>query len=320
MGFADRPEPSFGRVALDVGGSTQGSRMAILDAQAPAYWDGWRVGLTLSFTRANRLGYFGQGNNTIYDRDSTDGPGRSYFYRVGRSNRSARFTVQRRVVGPLRVLAGGSLEHTAFRVLPGTNLYQRDSTGPFNDRVARAGVILDTRDLEVDPHRGLFAELLVGSGRGYTRTSSSVRAYVHPLDRLILAGRLGAERITGTAPLAVQQTMETSDGPIVALGGARSLRGYYDARFVGPGKIIGGIEARYGVMWSPRLVELKLFAFYDAGRVFGPGEDLRLTRRGLHSALGGGVSLALLRNTLVLLEAGKGTEPAQVMFASTWSF
>jgi len=104
------------------------------------------------------------------------------------------------------------------------------------------------------------------------------------------------------------------------LGGVRSLRGYYDARFVGPGKILGGIEARYGVMWSPRLVELKVFAFYDAGRVFGPGEDLRLTRRGLHSALGGGVSLALLRNTLVLLEAGKGTEPAQVMFASSWSF
>lgn len=320
MGFADRPEPSFGRVALDVGASTQGSHALVLDAQAPAYWDGWRVGLTLSLTRANRLGYYGQGNNTVYDRDSTQGPGRSYFYRVSRSNRSARLTIQRKIVGPLRVLAGGSLEHTDFRVLPGTNLYQRDSTGPFNDRVARAGVVLDMRDLEVDPHRGLLAEVLVGSGRGYTRTSGSVHAYVHPLNRLIIAGRVGAERITGTAPLAVQQTMETSEGPIVALGGARSLRGYYDARFVGPGKILAGLEARYGLLWSPRLMEVKLFAFYDAGRVFGPGEDVRFTRRGLHAALGGGVALALLRNTLVLLEAGKGTEPAQVTFATTWSF
>jgi outer membrane protein assembly factor BamA len=320
MGFADRPEPNFGRIALDVGGSTQGSHAIIVDAQAPAYWDGWRVGLTLTLARANRLGYFGQGNNTVYDRDSIGGPGHSYFYRVSRSNRSARLTVQRKIAGPVRVLVGGSLEHTAFRVLPGVNLYQRDSTGPFNDRVARAGLILDTRDLEVDPHRGLFAEVLVGSGRGYTRTGGSVHAYVHPLNRLIIAGRLGAERITGTAPLAVQQTMETSEGPIVALGGARSLRGYYDTRFVGPGKILGGIEARYGLLWSPRIMEVKLFAFYDAGRVFGPGEDLRLTRRGLHSALGGGVALALLRNTLVLLEAGKGTEPAQVTFATTWSF
>ena len=320
IGFADRPEPNFARIALDGGASTQGSHIFILDAQAPAYWEGWRLGLTLSLTRANRLGYYGQGNNTVYDRDSTDGPGRSYFYRVSRSNRSARVTIQRKVAGPLRVLAGGSLEHIAFRALPGTTLYERDSSGPFNDQVARAGIIVDLRDLEVDPHRGVLAEVLVGRGRGYTRTSGSLHGYAHPVDRLILAGRISAERITGTAPLAVQQTMETSDGPIVALGGAHSLRGYYDARFVGPGKILGGIEARYGVLWSPRLMEFKLFAFYDAGRVFGPGEDLRLTRRGLHSAIGGGAAVVLLRNTLVLVEAGKGTEPAQLMFATTWSF
>src|SRR2546426_7747373 len=35
------------------------------------------------------------------------------------------------------------------------------------------------------------------------------------------------------------RSMETSEGPVVALGGFRSLRGYYDGRFVGPGKIVG---------------------------------------------------------------------------------
>src|SRR3989449_8315426 len=45
------------------------SHAFIVDAQAPAYWDGWRIGLTLSLTRANRLGYFGQGNGTLYARD-----------------------------------------------------------------------------------------------------------------------------------------------------------------------------------------------------------------------------------------------------------
>lgn len=320
MGFADRPEPNFGRVALDVGASTQGSHAFIIDAQAPAYWDGWRLGLTLSLTRANRLGYFGQGNTTVYDRDSTAGPGRSYFYRVSRANRSARLTIQRKIVGPLRMLVGGSLERTAFRALPGVSRYQRDSTGPFADRVARAGLVLDTRDVEVDPHRGVFAEALVGRGRGYTRTSASLHVYAHPLERLVLAARVGGENITGTAPLATQQTLETSEGPVVALGGFRSLRGYYDGRFVGPGKIVGGVEARYGLLWAPRLLEVKLFAFYDAGRVFGPGESVRLTRQGLHAALGGGVAVALMRNTLVLLEGGKGTERMQVTFATAWSF
>src|SRR5439155_11274153 len=112
--------------------------------------------------------------------------------------------------------------------------------------------------------------------------------------------RLGSENITGTAlpPLAAQQTMETSEGPIVALGGFRSLRGYYVGRFVGPGKIVGGVEARYGLVWAPRLLEVKLLAFYDAGRVFGPGETVRLTSEGLHKAWVGGGGAALMRNTL----------------------
>lgn len=326
MGFADRPEPSFGRIALDVGASTQGSYAFILDGQAPAYWDGWRLGLTLSLTRANRLGYFGQGNGTHYDRDSTSG--RSYFYRVSRRTHGARLTVQRQVAGPVRVLVGGTFEHTDFRELPGESVFQRDRIAgtirpdelPFNDAVGRAGVIFDTRDLEVDPHKGVFAEALVGSGRGYTRTSAMLRAYAHPLERLVVAARLGAENMTGTPPISAQMTMETSDGPVVALGGFRSLRGYYDGRFVGPGKLVGGIEARYGVIWAPRLLEIKLFAFYDAGRVFGPGETVRLTRQGLHAALGGGVAIAMMRNTLVILEGGKGTEGAQVTFATAWSY
>ncbi len=318
MGFAERPEPNFGRVALDAGASTQGSYLIIADAQAPAYWDGWRLGLSLSLARANRLGYYGQGNSTTYNRDST--VGHSYFYRVSRKTAGARLTVQRRVVGRLRVLVGGTLERTAFRVLPGETLYQRDSVGPFNDAVARAGVVFDSRDLEADPHRGLFAEALVGRGRGYTRTSATIRAYVHPLERLILAARVAGEKMTGTPPLGAQQRMETSDGPIVALGGYRSLRGYYDARFVGPGKLVGGVEARYGLLWAPRLLEVKLLAFYDAGRVFGPGETVRLTSEGLHKAWGGGVGAALMRNTLVTFFFGKGTEGTLVTFATTWSF
>jgi len=328
MGFADRPEPSFGRLALDAGASTQGSHAFIIDAQAPAYWDGWRVALTLRMTRANRLGYFGEGNGTTFVRDSAKGAGRSYFYRVSRRANGARLTVQRKLSGPLRVLVGGTFEHTDFRELPGESVFKRDRSAgvirpedsPFNDAVGRVGVVLDTRDLEVDPHRGIFAEALIGRGSGYTRTSAFFHAYVHPLERLILAGRIGGESVTGTAPLAAQQTMETSEGPVVALGGFRSLRGYYDARFVGPGKIVGGIEARYGILWTPRLFEVKLFAFYDAGRVFAPGEAVRLTRHGLHSSIGGGVAMALVRNTLVLLEAGKGSEGAQVTFATSWTF
>lgn len=327
MGFADRPEPHFARIAFDAAASTQGSHSVGIDAQAPAYWDGWRLGLTLTAARANRLGYYGQGNGTHYDTDSITAA-RPYFYRVSRTVRSARLTVQRRIVGPLRVLVGGTLDHTDFRELPGETVFQRDRLAgtirpgevPFTDRVGRVGIVLDWRDLEADPHRGIFAEALVSGGRGYTRTTASVRAYVHPLNRLVLAGRIAGERITGTAPVAAQLTMESSEGPFVALGGNRSMRGYHDGRFVGAGKLLAGVEARYGLLWAPRVLEVKLVAFYDAGRVFAAGESFRLTRRGLHPSYGGAVAIALLRNTLVVLAGGKGTEGAEVSFATTWSY
>jgi len=326
MGFVERPEPNFGRIALDIGASTQGSHAFIVDAQAPAYWDGWRLGLTLSLTRANRLGYYGQGNFTHFDKDSTDG--RSYFYRVSRRTHGARATVQRRITGPLRVLVGGTFEHSDFRELPGETVFQRDRIAgtvrpeddPFNDAVGRVGLVFDSRDLENDPHGGIFAEALFGQGRGYTRTTAGVRVYVHPLERLILAARVAGENMTGTPLLAAQLSLESSEGPVVALGGYRSLRGYHDGRFVGPGKILGSIEARYGLIWAPRLLEVHLFAFYDAGRVFSRGDPVRLTRRGLHASMGGGVALAMMRNTVVTFFGGKGTEGAEVSFSTTWSY
>jgi outer membrane protein assembly factor BamA len=106
----------------------------------------------------------------------------------------------------------------------------------------------------------------------------------------------------------------------VALGGYRSLRGYYDARFVGPGKIAAGVELRYALLWAPRVLEVKLVAFYDCGRVFPTGESVRFTGDGLHHSVGGEVAVALVRNTLFVLGVGKGSEGVQLLFGTTWSY
>ena len=327
MRLIDRPEPNFAGIKFDAAASTKGSYLLSLDAQAPAYWDGWRLGLTLTAARANRLGYYGQGNGTPYDADSVTAA-RPYFYEVSRTTRAARLTVQRRIAGPFRVLAGASLEHTDFRELPGESWFQRDRVAaivgpgevPFSDRVVRGGVIVDSRDQEIDPHRGVFIEGLVGRGRGYTRTTAAAHVYLHPLEKLMLAARIGAERMTGSPPVSAQLTMESSEASFIALGGYHSLRGYYDARFVGPGKLIGGVEARYALVWSPRVLEVKLVAFYDWGRVFAAGESVRLTTEGLHKSAGGEIAVVLLRNTLFVLGAGKGSDGTQLLFGTTWSY
>lgn len=312
---------------LDAAASTQGSRTLVLDVQAPAWWDSWRAGLTLTAARDNRLGYYGVGNDTQYAPDSVSRVG-PYFYEVSRTRLVARATLQRRVVGRLRALVGGTLGHSDFRALPGPSVFARDVAAgapgagatAFTDHSARAGLVLDTRDNEVDPRTGVFVEALLASGTGYTRRTAQARLYVHALERLVLAGRLGAEGMGGTPPLVAEQDMESSDGPFVALGGYRSLRGFYDGRFTGPGKLIGGLEARYALVWAPSLFELKLVGFYDAGRVFAPGEAVRLTSDGLHRSGGAELALRLLRNSLLVVGYGRGPEGGELLFATSWSY
>ena len=327
LGFVERPEPERASLNLDAGGSTQGSFGFVADARAPAWWDGWRAALTVGIRRDNRLGYYGLGNDTRYSVDSVNTVG-TYFYRVSRKRLFARATAQRRVVGPLRVLVGGSVTRTDFRTLPGPSVFRSDlaagrvdpATVPFTDKVARVGVVLDTRESEVDPHAGIFVEALFASGSGYTRTTGDARLQVRPVRQLVLAGRLAAEEMGGNPPVAVQQEMESSERPFVAVGGYYSLRAFYDGRFTGRGKLLGGLEARYAVFAVGDAVEVKLVAFYDAGRVFGPGEAVRLTTIDLHRSGGGEVALRLLRNSLLVMGYGHSSEGGQFLFGSTWSY
>ena len=320
IGFKERPEENAGAVNFDVGGSTEGSYSFVADAHLPALWDGWRVRLTLAAARDNRLGFYGLGNDAPYAADSVtvDAP---HFYQVSRTHPSARVTVQRRLVGPLRLLAGAGITRTDFHALPGPTLFGQDSTYErFTDKTVRAGLVVDTRDNELNPHSGIVAEGLFASGPGYTRTTVSTRVYARPLKRLVVAARLAGEGTGGSPPFAAQVEMESSERPFIAAGGYQSLRGYYDARFVGPGKLLGGLELRYTPVMSPSVFELVIAGFYDTGRVFGPEESFRLTTDGLHSSGGVEVAARFLRNSLLVVGVGACSEGAQLLFGTQWSY
>jgi len=324
IGFHERPEPFRAALTLTGGASTKGSYLLELDAQAPALWDGWRVGITLDALRANRLGYFGIGNDTRFETDSVS-PINPYFFKVSRTSQLARVQLQRRLIGPLRLLVGGTLEHTSFRVLPGDGLFARDrvtgvaDSAPFNDAALRAGLIVDSRDNELDPHAGILAEGLVAAAEHYSRTTLGLQGYVHPFEKLVLAGRLLGERMSGAPSVSVMQVIESSGRPYVGVGGYRWLRGYYDSRFIGPDKLLGGVEVRYALLYAPTLFELKLVGFYDVGRVF-PAGGLRLTTEDLHTSAGGELMLRIGRNGVLVAGAGFGEDGGQFLFGSSWSY
>ena len=83
---------------------------------------------------------------------------------------------------------------------------------------------------------------------------------------------------------------------------------------------VGGIEARYALLWAPSVLEVKLVGFYDVGRVFGPGEEVALTTTGLHHGGGGEVMARFGRNTVIVLGMGFGAEGSQFLFGTTWSY
>ena len=84
--------------------------------------------------------------------------------------------------------------------------------------------------------------------------------------------------------------------------------------------MIGGLEARYAVLLVPSVVELKLVAFYDAGRVFRPGEGVRLTTAGLHRAGGAELAVRLLRNSLLVMGYGQGSDGGRFLLGTSWSY
>jgi hypothetical protein len=148
----------------------------------------------------------------------------------------------------------------------------------------------------------------------------SARAYVSPVERFTIATRIAGETMDRSPHVAAQMVMEGSERPFIAVGGFPSLRGYYDGRYTGRGKLLGGLEARYALLWAPSLLELKLVAFYETGRVFGPGEPFRVTTDGLHATGGGELGLRMLRNTVIVFGYGRGSEGGQFLAGSSWSF
>ena len=113
--------------------------------------------------------------------------------------------------------------------------------------------------------------------------------------------------------------MDTGEEEVVALGGYSTLRGYYDARFVGPGSCSAGFEARYAIVRVPSVVELKIVAFYDAGRVFVSGDLLGARRP---PPRGGRRTRApvFTRMRSVVAGAGVGADGTRFVFGTRWSY
>jgi len=200
--------------SLDGQVSTSGSRFLALDAWAPALADGWRFHLTLALKHWMREPYFGLGNGTT--TDAGDIGGRDRYYRIERVRNYARGDVQRRIIGPVRLLVGFHWEHWFLDTLRTESALGAEIAAGGLDRIgigtadvsARVGLVVDTRDREAATRRGILVEAIhtradadVLGDVTYSRTSMSARGFLSFGERWGLAARLAGQSMGGAPPL-----------------------------------------------------------------------------------------------------------------------
>lgn len=155
---------------------------------------------------------------------------------------------------------------------------------------AGIGLILDSRDSEFDPTRGLryqagfkVSPSLLGSDYTFSELSVDLRHYLQVTGNIVIAQKLRADHRLGTAPFWELST----------IGNQRGLRGFHKDRFLGDSSVLHMLELRTWLfsLWEG---EIKFGGqlFWDTGRVYSSRDSNRLFENWRHSfGLGGAMSV-----------------------------
>jgi hypothetical protein len=287
----------------------------------------WRVDAYFGHETRLAAPYYGIGNATTEDASRETAPNQLY-YRYGR--RRVQFTSNlQRTLGhtPMRLLFGVAVAQVNVTEIPRgtTATFLSDAlsgAAPPNgsSNYVRVGLVWDTRDREVHTSHGTWADLLVedvtksmGSDWNYTRATLTVRQYAALSSRVTFAERVVAQNVAGDAPFYDLAIVQTSFTPQEGLGGANTLRGLPQDRYVGKGLALSNSEVRWRAKEFTLLGKpstLTLSGFVDAGRVWTDRLDVSTIASDLHVGYGGGVRVGRGPNFVVALDMGHSTEAA----------
>jgi hypothetical protein len=282
---AELPVHNHG-VAIDVPGLL-GGRVRILS--------------DLAFARDIDARYFGVGNASSSLRGPRDGRRR---YQYVRSEPTARLMSRIKLWRGFDLLAGVRGRYELIEPYSGSKLAEDAGAGGSKPVVHGAsnhaivlgyvGLLLDTRDHETTPSRGMLHELSFrasgGEGVAYGGATFNARFFVPLLGpRLVLGARLMADVMFGAPPF---YELSRAGGFVIldSPGGKYGIRGVPSGRYHGPFKMIAGAELR------AMLVSFGLFgqrfrlgaaAFGEAGRSWSTPE-LDGPALGLKFGVGGG--------------------------------
>jgi outer membrane protein assembly factor BamA len=308
----------------DAGIASKGSRYVSATFKAPEYWKGWRLALQATAERQARLGYFGLGNDTQFDKNAVTNE-TPFPYRMRRTRYRVMAEVTRQIKGPLHVALLTGYTRARFTSLPGPSAFATDfPSGDFtqHDVSGRLALIYDTRDNEYNTHQGLLLEAGTQAGTGgdnYTRQYAILRGYVQVREGTVLAARLAGSGMGGTSSLDARFALPGWEKEVPVLGGQYSQRGLDYGRLTGRGVLFGNFEVRHDLLPFGDLGAITLVAFLDAGRVF-EQEGFKLTTKDMKVGGGGAVALRILRSTILEFNFAGGPDGFQFSVGNGWMF
>jgi outer membrane protein assembly factor BamA len=324
---ADYEARSTADAALTAGAgySFRGSRYIGVEFRAPQLRKDWRFFGIAGAERLVRFGYFGLGNNTVYDKDLVDDSD-PFLYRVRRTRYVGVVEVTRRIRGPFQAALQASLEQSRFTSLPGPSTFANDvPSGELeqDDGGVRLALIYDTRDNEYNTHQGLLleggAQVGNGGGKSYSRLYAVLRGYLTPREGTVVAARVAGSGMGGTPTLNSRYDLPIWEGHLPVFGGPYSHRSLDTGRFAGKGTLFFNLEVRHDLISLGDLGAVTLLGFMDAGRVF-EEEDFRLTTKDMKVGGGGGIGLRILRSTIFAINLAGGPDGFNYSVGSGWMF
>lgn len=185
-----------------------------------------------------------------------------------------------------------------------------------------AGLIYDTRQPEVEPQRGILAEVsgqwalpLPWGPGNFGGAFLSIRAYHAVTSWLVLAGRIMAEMLGGDVPF-YEMVHWRGSTPIAGFGGFETLRGISFGRWRAPSKALANLELRFRLGEHPlfhRPLVWQLGLFCDAGIVWAAGDDAAAPNPDfpLHVTGGLGVRIIFDRSFVGRVDVGFSNDPIQ---------
>lgn len=242
--------------------------------------------------------------------------------------------------GRMRVLGGFEFAYLNVTPFSGSSMVRNDYDagkikGLYKGQVTilQAGIVWDTRDLETDPSRGVFLEATnelslqaLGSKYNFDKVFVHAKGYQKVLpgvfNKMVLAGRFGMGYTMGQAPFFEYQDEWSSEGSIEGLGGASTLRGYKQSRFLGRVMNFANVELRTRFAQTALLGQHLAFSavpFFDIGGVWDSLKRINHFENYRYNE-GLGLRIAWNVNTILRFDYAVSEEDKQFFFSFGQTF